>query len=177
MENQRIRLSKKMLKNALMQLLREKPIEKISIYELCANAQINRTTFYKYYGNQYDLLSDIEHDVFAQFEAQLLAYDDSSMSLHHVLELISSDKDTFMTLINAVPDQEFSSKLFSLHTVKSILTAKLPGHYTERQKEYMYLFICQGGYAIIRKWLNEAVQDSPDMIAELIYDLAMRVLV
>ena len=99
------------------------------------------------------------------------------MLLHHVLELIASEKDTFMALINAVPDQEFSSKLFSLHAVKSILTAKLPSHYTERQKEYMYLFICQGGYAISRKWLNEAVQDSPDMIAELIYDLAMRVLV
>ena len=34
MENQRIRLSKAMLKNALMGLLKEKPIEKISVYEL-----------------------------------------------------------------------------------------------------------------------------------------------
>ena len=60
MENQRIRLSKAMLKNALMRLLKEKPIEKISIYELCAAAQINRTTFYKYYGSQYELLADTE---------------------------------------------------------------------------------------------------------------------
>ena len=58
MENQRIRLSKAMLKSALMRLLKEKPIEKISIYELCAAAQINRTTFYKYYGSQYELLAD-----------------------------------------------------------------------------------------------------------------------
>ena len=34
MENQRIRLSKAMLKNGLMGLLKEKLIEKISVYEL-----------------------------------------------------------------------------------------------------------------------------------------------
>ena len=47
MENQRIRLSKMLLKNALMKLLEEKPLEKITIYELCAEAQLNRVTFYK----------------------------------------------------------------------------------------------------------------------------------
>ena len=38
MENQRIRLSKKLLKNALLELLREKRIDKISISELCSGA-------------------------------------------------------------------------------------------------------------------------------------------
>ena len=46
MENQRIRLSKTMLKNALIRLLANKSIDKITVYELCAEAQINRTTFY-----------------------------------------------------------------------------------------------------------------------------------
>lgn len=177
MENQRIRLSKKMLKSALMELLKKKPVEKISIYELCETAQINRTTFYKYYGNQYDLLSDIENDIFEKFEEQLRAYNDSSAHLHHVLDLILSDKENFITLINSVPDQEFSGKLFSLHTVRAILNAQFPEKYNERQREYMYLFICQGSYAIIRKWLNDGVQDSTEMVAELIHDLAGRTLI
>ena len=68
MENQRVRLSKMLLKNALMKLLKEKPLEKITIYELCAEAQLNRVTFYKYYGSQYDLLTDIENDCFRKLE-------------------------------------------------------------------------------------------------------------
>ena len=55
MENQRIRITKRMLREALIRLLGKKPIEKIRVQELCQEAQINRTTFYKYYGNQYDL--------------------------------------------------------------------------------------------------------------------------
>ncbi len=60
-ENQRIRLSKQLLRNALISLLEEKSINKISVREICETAEINRTTFYKYYGSQYDLLEDIEN--------------------------------------------------------------------------------------------------------------------
>ena len=72
MENQRIRLSKTLLKNALVELLRVKRIDKISISELCEAAQINRTTFYKYYGSQYDLLSEMEQDFFQQLQQNFL---------------------------------------------------------------------------------------------------------
>lgn len=46
MENQRVRLSKTMLKNALISLLAEKNIDKITIYELCK--KINHQTFKKW---------------------------------------------------------------------------------------------------------------------------------
>ena len=54
-EDRRVIMTKKLLKNALIVLLKEKDIYHISIRELCALADINRSTFYKYYGSQYDL--------------------------------------------------------------------------------------------------------------------------
>ena len=71
MENQRIRLSKTLLKNALVHLLQKKPLNKISVLEICETAQINRTTFYKYYGSQTDLLNEIESDFLAQLDESL----------------------------------------------------------------------------------------------------------
>ena len=58
-ENQRIMLTKQLLQTAFLKLLQLKPIHAISIRELCAEAGINRTTFYYHYGSQYDLLADI----------------------------------------------------------------------------------------------------------------------
>ena len=74
MENQRIRVSKTMLEGALMRLLREKRVDKVTVYELCQEAGINRTTFYKYYGSPQDLLDQIIAEMLAQFE-QALAED------------------------------------------------------------------------------------------------------
>ena len=48
--NQRTRLSKILLKNALMDLLGEKgSVAKISVRELCERADLNRSTFYAHY--------------------------------------------------------------------------------------------------------------------------------
>ena len=63
MENQRVKLSKIMLKNALVELLETKPINKITVYELCRSAEINRSTFYKYYGEPQDILNEIVNEL------------------------------------------------------------------------------------------------------------------
>ena len=54
-EDRRVTLTKRMLKDALIDLLREVDIYHVSIRELCQRADVNRTTFYKYYGSQFDL--------------------------------------------------------------------------------------------------------------------------
>ena len=90
MENQRIRLTKSLLKNALLELLAQKPIEKIAICEICAHAQVNRTTFYKYYGSQYDLLAEIEEDRFAKLE-EALSYAYTIKGQGHKYILLEND--------------------------------------------------------------------------------------
>ena len=52
-------LTKQLLQNAFLKLLKTVSLHAISIRELCKEAGINRTTFYNHYGSQYDLLDDI----------------------------------------------------------------------------------------------------------------------
>lgn len=175
MENQRIRLSKAMLKEALLKLLERKPIEKISIYELCATAQINRTTFYKYYGSQYDLLAEIEAELFAKLDEKLKdASASHAENLCRALEVLLSEENKWLALINNIPDREFLEKLFVLPTIQTILSREIPDSFTGAEREYVYLFFCQGGYAIIRSWLNRADREPCEKIAALITQLAER---
>ena len=62
-EDRRVTMTRRMLKEALTEMLRETDIYHVSIRELCQRADINRTTFYKYYGSQFDLLADMENDL------------------------------------------------------------------------------------------------------------------
>ena len=48
-ENQRTRLTKRLLRESLLELLREKPVDHITVKELCEYAELNRSTFYAYY--------------------------------------------------------------------------------------------------------------------------------
>ena len=44
------------LANALLSLMRQKPYEKINIKEICSNAFLSRTSFYKYFSSKDELL-------------------------------------------------------------------------------------------------------------------------
>lgn len=48
-ENRRVRYTKMVLRQSLLELLEEKPIEKITVSDLCSRADLNRTTFYLFY--------------------------------------------------------------------------------------------------------------------------------
>ena len=67
-EDRRIAMTKRLLKAALIELLKEQDIYHISIRELCERADVNRTTFYKYYGSQFDLLTVPDQTRIQQFQ-------------------------------------------------------------------------------------------------------------
>ena len=50
-------MTKKIIKDTFIEMLEKKNIQKIYVRELCEKADINRSTFYKYYESQYDLLA------------------------------------------------------------------------------------------------------------------------
>jgi len=66
-ENQRVAISKRLLKTGLLTLLQKKHISKISISELCKEAEINRTTFYRHYETPKDVFLEISLDYIKDF--------------------------------------------------------------------------------------------------------------
>ncbi len=73
-------MTKKILKNSLLELLEQQDIQKISIRSLCELADLNRSTFYKYYGSQYDLLKEMENDLLNQIE--MVVSKDATLSVN-----------------------------------------------------------------------------------------------
>ena len=67
----RVHKTKRSIFNAFLQLRATKPLEKISVRELCQTAQINKSTFYKYYADLYDLSDQMESQVIDQIVANL----------------------------------------------------------------------------------------------------------
>ena len=69
--NRKIQMTKRCIREALFECLKEKGINKITISSLCEKADINRSTFYKYYGSQYDVVKEMEQEVIKLINAQL----------------------------------------------------------------------------------------------------------
>ena len=64
----RSRVTRMLIRRAFTDLLGQKPIESISVKELCAAAGINRGTFYGHYQDLYDLRRQMEEEMMADFQ-------------------------------------------------------------------------------------------------------------
>jgi AcrR family transcriptional regulator len=74
-DDRRVKYTKMVLRDSLMKLLAEKDISRITIKEICENADINRATFYAHYTDQYDLLDKIENELFDNLRVYLGKFD------------------------------------------------------------------------------------------------------
>ena len=62
--DQRIIITKMMLKEALLKLLHTRQLNKITITDLCRESGINRATFYRHYEEPKDILNEIRYSIF-----------------------------------------------------------------------------------------------------------------
>ena len=58
-QDRRTRYTRQTIKDTFLELLKQKSFTKITVTEICKNAEINRGTFYLHYYDIYDVLSDI----------------------------------------------------------------------------------------------------------------------
>ena len=62
-ENRRVRMTKRLIKEALLELMEHQDLIDISVTAICKAADVHRSTFYKYYSDPADLLKEAENDM------------------------------------------------------------------------------------------------------------------
>ena len=67
----RKRYTQMVLKQSFLKLLKEKAVNRITVKEVCALAQLNRATFYAHYSDCFALMESIENELIDAFEKSL----------------------------------------------------------------------------------------------------------
>lgn len=80
----RVRYTKMVLQEAILKILQDKPIDKVTIKEICDEAEINRGTFYLHYTTPYDLLKEIENKFIEDNMVYFSAYMESDFERSHL---------------------------------------------------------------------------------------------
>ena len=73
--NRREEYTLRVSREAFLVLLHRQNIEKISVGELCAIADVNRSTFYRHYADVYALLDEVCEECFQMLFQDLVVYD------------------------------------------------------------------------------------------------------
>ena len=173
-ENQRVIITKQMLKTALLGLLRTRHIDRISVTELCEEAGINRSTFYRYYTLPKDILMEMEVDIFSQFriEKPFQGQDDVRAYLTLTFRYLQENVQVIRILIrNTTPDdytalmQDFATQLLKTCNVEDLSPEKL---------RLLLAYTGAGSFYAMRQWLAEENHLSPEELIDFTMDMIGR---
>lgn len=163
-EDQRTTLTRQLLKNALMDLLKENRLNKITVKEICKKAELNRATFYRYYGSPFDLIDEIQEDMIALItQIDHLSHCDHTQTFRMLLITIAQNREWFKILLSH-PDINFIAKVIEKTASKSIVY--ITGNPEDMQQvSYASYYLNYGFYFSIRLWLEK---EEPESIEQMI---------
>ena len=176
-ENQRVLLTKRLLKEGLLRLLWEKNLEQINVSELCRVAGINRATFYKHYAIPQDVLRDIQQDVVKEIKAMApgeRTAETAKAYLSDICAYLYANRPLICILLKTNTDEE-------LVAMFSEANRRYWGQYQqhvsmdEDSVQLMVTFFSSGGYYLIRQWLLEDVRKTPDEVSDLVFRFVTRI--
>ena len=180
-DDRRVRRTKQMLRSALLELLREKSVDQITVTELTEKADVNRGTFYGHYKDIYDMVKQMENEMFQEFSDLLHAY--PADALRHGLRPILQDVFAFLqrygdvaaALLERDRDTRFLEKLKGMVAERvSLEWGRLYQFSTPKEQAFCLSFLVGGAVGLIQSWLEGGRKESPKELAALSEAMILR---
>ena len=152
--DRRVRKTKALLQQGLIRLMREKDVKDISVKELSDLADINRGTFYLHYSDIYDMLAQLEDQLFQEFHAILdRTLNPESGVLSHgtaireIFSFLERHKDLAQVMMSSHGDLAFVNRMKNL--VKDRIYGILASTQAARSYPYIESFMVSGYTGVI----------------------------
>jgi AcrR family transcriptional regulator len=160
-QDRRVRYTKTVLRQSLLELMRTQPIEKITVKEICLRADINRGTFYAHFASPHDLLMSIENELYEEIRRSLdtnLTTEAISDLLLNIFELIEKNHDLCSVLFSEYGDKTFLRRIMFLAHDQSMQQWK--ARYPQADPSYMekvYTFVVSGCLGLLQDWIQNGM--------------------
>ena len=167
--DRRILRTRRLIDEAMMALLQEKSIDDISVTALCEQADINRNTFYCHYNAPTDVIKHLEEELAEKISNALSTSGASKDATETVLTVLKKEKGLTKLLFSEHVGSRFSEKTFEIansyiHAIAARKSSLLSPMYLTMLSD----FAIAGGAAVIKRWVEDDMQERPEDIAKFI---------
>lgn len=160
--------SQRKIEKTFVELLQNKDIQEISVSDICKLANLNRSTFYANYLDTYDLADRLKEELYQEVINIYSKERENQQHSYDFLKLFYHIKDnqlfykTFFKL-NYDNDYKQFEEFINYDIFKQLYN-------DENELDYHITFFMSGFNSIIKKWLNNGCQESPEQINKILID-------
>lgn len=155
---------KKNMGTALLELMKEKPLKKITIEELTKKADVGRATFFRHFKTKEDLISYILLEMYKDYMTE--RKDEGADDFLHGIHFFDFYRSTF----------DIHTMLIETRNENAIFNAylqffSLDAHQPSAKQKYIYYYIAYGLFGTTMKWLKDGCKESSEEMAKLCLQL------
>lgn len=165
--------SRQMIRGAFMQLLEEKPFEKITATDIIQRANINRSTFYAHYPDARGIMDEIVSELTMMFQRMLseidfsVFFDDPMPILAKVMDFLQENQGLHQLLLRSSMAMEQLEQLKKVLIQQVLATPNLPVEDRYSLGTVIRVHMLLGGLIdTYRQWLLGEIQCSMEEAAQ-----------
>lgn len=172
--DRRVRKTRKQLRDCLVELLKKKKVQDITVRELTEMADLNRGTFYLHYKDVFDLLEKTENELLEDFNQLVSRHNASDLKQHpftifnEIYSLVYCNAGLVEILLGENGDLNFLNRL------KQIIREKCLSDWIDVFRtgnpavfEAFLSFIVIGCLGLVQYWLKNGLKETPEQLARL----------
>lgn len=177
-QNRRVQMTKHFIKEAFIDLMENAPINKITVKEICQRADVNRSTFYAHYGDQYELFYEIQEDII-NITPQVSLYNKEPISsnLESFFKFIEKNKRIYKILFANSTGTKFRNRVINKifnRDGESLEWISAEMNLSEKM-DFKMLIYAFGGMGMIEKWIFGEIDESAENLAKYMAEFIKKV--
>ena len=160
--------------------------EQIRVSNLAKKAGINRGTFYHHFVDKYEILEEVEGDIYNQFKLLM----DEHVCLNHeklreevggngiqdlfqntflqIMQFLYERKEIATILVGKNGRPQFIEKLESLYCETVRQNIGIESQIDDYRTHYLQEFVFSGVISVIKCWLRNGAKETPEEVAKLL---------
>ena len=179
------RKTKELIQTSFMQILENKPFESITVGEITKQAQINRGTFYLHFTDKFDLLDQIEQQLFEDIGNHI---DELQSNYSSTQTFEKGQEQLASTLFSTIKTHSPLLKIFlsdhgraGFHLrFRAAFSAKVRVNLEKNESftaslnvpmEYFLAFITSAFLGLIEQWVQNNLDKTPQEMTALYIDI------
>ncbi len=171
--NLKAKKSQSKISHALIELMKEKPYETITISELSERADLSRRTFYRNYSTKDDIINEFFYKIWSEYSYEIKQEDD--LSLPHIAliffnkmdeygEILNlfNQNDLFVLFLNSIPELMIESYKSRDNKIQDI---------SPTARQFVARFVSGGFFMVAKSWFDNGREQSPEELAQYVANM------
>lgn len=159
--------TKRALSASLQKMLRQRPLNKITVTDIAEDCSVSRMTFYYHFKDIYDLIDWTLNDNAAHILEKCKGADSSKQILLTILRSLQEKKAELTNLMRSVQQEEIETYLYKMiHSVMegSLSQQSINLSITPEDRAFVLDFYTYASVGLLLAWVKSGMETDPEQL-------------